>query len=704
MNRLFWNDIELELGDQTKIGMTYQVNNVGELQSRQGNFSNIFKIPKTSKNKITLGFSDNVNSNSSVPYNRGSIDYFEGEIAIVKNGIGIVENVDSNFNIRVSSGNSSFIGFIDNITVGSLYQEIPRGDFVWLIHEEIVDSRDGSKPYIFPLVDHFETGNLIDFTDIIDERRLYPHLFIKDILERVADRNNITLEGSFIESDIYPKLLLSPDSLSYAQAIIKGEEKPNPDEPDPVLPFYSGIANGFFPNVDPQISGNIPATGIGGGTFTYYFDTDSPAQFLAYFNSGFYIGEPTGDFNDTIGFYGTIPFSYELSFKVTNTNINFTPAIEYGITLQLIDFETNEVLWEEILLDADDDDYTVIPFDKEGSASVTNTWRPYQKLFFRVRVKLQEAQTTGFDYTVSFSSSGGGFNQSPKFNTSGLDHSFNSSQVYGGIFYFNQFFNILVKDLIKDVMNMFAVTLDYNDQTKTAKFYFNSDIIKNKANYVDWSNKKIDVNTIDIRFVIGDYGQKNNFLYAPNDTVLNGYGNSFILIENNILPLEKNVVELKVSATESDIFSTQSGLKTIPRIKFRSGSIGENKVNNRILILDIENTTYNLTFSDLVSDTPDLSTNTNIPFAYFEKTGADENLNFVELVEKYYSTFKVVVNNSKKITVYILLNSIDISTLNFIKPVYINVQEKQVYAQGYFYINQIYQYKGGLTKVELIKI
>ena len=701
MNRLIWNGQELDLSDNTKIGITFQVNNISDLQSRQGNFSNIFKVPKTSKNRLILGFADNVNTQSEVMYKKALVDYFENDIEIVKNGIGIIDSVDKNFNLRILSGTSNIFTSIENITVGKLYQDIPRGDFVWLIQDEIVSSRDGNKPYVFPLVNHKENTDLIDENNIIDVSNMLPHLFVKNIFERIANVNNYNFSGTFIESDIFQKLILSPDKISYSQDIIRGNVSPNPEEPP--FPFYDGISGGFDRFTDPIISGSIPEADINEATFTYYFNTTSEPQFIARFNSGYYPSEPEGEFNNTIGFYGEVFFNYALSFKLSKTSGSFTPRTNYGIELQVLDNDTNEILWRKILLDNDDDDY-FFPFNFEGSSSIVNLWKPYQKIKFRIRIKLQENKLSGFDYRVSFSESGTGFNQSPLFQSDGARTLFNSSQVYGGIFYFNQFFNMKVVDLIKDVMNLYAVTLDVNDINKTAKFNFNSDISKNKINYIDWTKKNIDVKTIDIRIAIGNYAQNNLFLYAKDDTVLSGFGDSSVIIENETLTNTKTALQLKVSATQSDDLLTNFGSYVIPRIKLRSGVISENKINPRILIFDKKAVSDEFTFKDNTIEVLDFQTNEDIPFAYFNKSGEDNSLHFDFLIPNYYQTFLSLIRINKKIIIYVFLNAMDIINLDFNRPIYINVQSGEVYAEGYFYLNQIYQYIGGLTKVELIKI
>ena len=231
--------------------------------------------------------------------------------------------------------------------MGRLYQDNPRGNFTQWIHDEIVNSRDGSKYYIFPLVaiDSVETNNIISVSDEIDETKILPFLFVRDIFERACALSGYTLGGDFGNSDIMQRLILSPDTMSYSQDIILGNVNPNPDLE--AVPFYGYDEPGW--GNDPDFTGTIPSTGLGGGTFTYYIDNISPAGYIAFFYSGYYVGEPPNI--DTIGFYGTVNIEYRMGFNIHNGGSLFTPAIEYGLILEVLDDETNEVLWISTLLD-----------------------------------------------------------------------------------------------------------------------------------------------------------------------------------------------------------------------------------------------------------------------------------------------------------------------------------------------------------------
>jgi hypothetical protein len=93
-NRLFINGIEMQLSDRTKIGVTLQANDIGELQNRQGSFTNTFRIRLNAYNKAKLEQAHVMTSATQLPYQKHRIDYYEGALNIMPNAEGIIKNSD----------------------------------------------------------------------------------------------------------------------------------------------------------------------------------------------------------------------------------------------------------------------------------------------------------------------------------------------------------------------------------------------------------------------------------------------------------------------------------------------------------------------------------------------------------------------------------------------------------------------------------
>ena len=122
MIRLIIAGKEIELSENSKIGVTYQANEIGELQNRQGNVSNLFKIPLTRNNILSLEFVHNIQSPTLFPYKKTLGTIIDNGIEIVSDGEVLIVNTDLNFAyVNVAGGNLDFISAIGEKTIGSLF-------------------------------------------------------------------------------------------------------------------------------------------------------------------------------------------------------------------------------------------------------------------------------------------------------------------------------------------------------------------------------------------------------------------------------------------------------------------------------------------------------------------------------------------------------------------------------------------------------
>jgi len=123
MNELIINDRRVDLSENTNIGLTFCANNIGELQNRQGNFSNTFKLPITKNNREIFEWSHLQTSASLMAYKKLKATYIQNGVEIVTEGVAEISSVDNNyFYINVYSGNVDLTDAIGDITVGELYK------------------------------------------------------------------------------------------------------------------------------------------------------------------------------------------------------------------------------------------------------------------------------------------------------------------------------------------------------------------------------------------------------------------------------------------------------------------------------------------------------------------------------------------------------------------------------------------------------
>jgi hypothetical protein len=693
-NRLFWNGSELDLSDDTKIGMTYQINNIGELQNRQGNFSNIFKIPITFKNRSILEHLNNVNAGTLVPYKKAVVDYYEYDVIVVDSGVGIVENSDNDyFYLRINSGNVAFfdetlmsqiVGRLYDVSFDDLYNYQTdktlafRGLFVQWHVDEVVNNRDGSNFYIFPIVDCKQSSQkmLFDINCQVDKMMLC--LFISDIWERYCKSIGWKLKGDFVDSDIFSKLLLTPDNVEYTDEIIAGTQSTIPfDTSWDTHDFYVKIDSTH--NVNDEV--HIPQGGIGDGE-VFVYDYDSPEFYFGKFviDSGF---EPVGLYEDTIGFKGSLSFDYHNHMTINKDNpfIVWVTVPITGYEFFLYNVTTGELLYTENVYE--DNNFEDTFFD--GSFTIDGVFYPEHKYKFVHRFRLQERGQDGWT---------GVFGSTITHNST----SFANEQVYGGVMFFNQLFNIKTKDVFKDVMRQFGVICQANSLKKEIYFNYLDTILSNIHLAENWSND-IDTRSIQLYFTVGNYTNTNLFKYKENDFVTLGYGDGTLTIDVADIDIESTQIEMVTSATES--YTAEYEEILVPQIKLYEDDWTPNEINNRILILDVQDTAYDLDFTD--GNTTE-TLNTNIPFARFTDPTKIENLDFDSLINNHYKLIQGVLSKPKRVNVYKKFTPMEIKNLDFMIPVYLDVQHDDVHIQGLFYKNKIENYKGGLTKIELIRL
>lgn len=690
MNRLLINGVEVDLSDSTKIGITFQINDVANLQFRSGNFSNIFKLPITAKNRKIFENVEIVGSIQQVFSEKFITDYFESDVQIVTNGIGTLESVDERYyNFRINSGNSNFFDSDSNKTVGRLYDVEEnqlyalnnddtldyRGLFVYWHHTDIIGYNTATNYVIFPIVDLKKEFDLLSTLDL-NVANLPLCLFVNDIFSRYAMMKGYKLTGSFIESNEYANLLLSPDTLTYNQEIITGVASPIPTNNIPSWTAYDFYIKEIYNEILSN-SINVPAVPLGTETLQNVQMNGADTYFAKFVKNATY--EPAGGYESTIGFKGSITFELSAQIDIFKNIpvpdwvvkpingykvdiINITTGAILFTNLYWLDnnFTTNFILNEEIVIDG--------VFYPEHQFRFIHTW--YYK----------DSAEDGYQFDYSAQ----GYLKS-------ID--FANEQTYGAVLFPNLLFNIKIKDLIKDVMNQFCVLSQVNEIKKEIRFFYFDDLLKEMP--LDWSDK-VDMNSIQISSNVGNYKRNNKFKYAPNDFVTVGSGDGSLIVDSEIDSEEETTtIELVTSATEEQKAIYQS--INVPQLKLINNDWTNNESNNRLLMLDRQNVGYNINYTDGVVNNS-IETN-NIPFAKFLNA-----LDFPYLLPEFYKVVNDVINNPTSVKIRLKLDAFDIKSLDFARSIYLNVHDRNISVNGRFYVSKIISFKGDLTTVELIKI
>src|SRR5579863_10739866 len=104
--QLYINDQLADLSDDSPIALTFQINNLAEVQNQQGNTSNQFKLPLTQRNRQILGFPDDATFTTNAPYQQYPAKLVQDGLEVIPYGIAELNQIDQdNANVTVLSGN-----------------------------------------------------------------------------------------------------------------------------------------------------------------------------------------------------------------------------------------------------------------------------------------------------------------------------------------------------------------------------------------------------------------------------------------------------------------------------------------------------------------------------------------------------------------------------------------------------------------------
>lgn len=104
MRQLFVNDNLADLSENTAIGITYQSGDISDPCKNKLTITNSFSLPLTGNNKRIFEFADSPFASTNLPYDKLVIDYFDGNIPLIKKSVAFLNNAENNYNLTVVKG------------------------------------------------------------------------------------------------------------------------------------------------------------------------------------------------------------------------------------------------------------------------------------------------------------------------------------------------------------------------------------------------------------------------------------------------------------------------------------------------------------------------------------------------------------------------------------------------------------------------
>lgn len=234
-------------------------------------------------------------------------------------------------------------------------------------------------------------------------------------------------------------------------------------------------------------------------------------------------------------------------------------------------------------------------------------------------------------------------------------------------------------DFFKMFTQLFGLTVQVNNETKTVYAYTMQKLYDNKSLAKDWSEKLHDKKN-DKSFTIRSYGQ-SNYIKLDDNEIDNVKDKGVFTIQNETLPLEKDLFNIKLEAG-NDATSMGVSVASIPLEE---------------VTIDGEITTRE--FKDGKPHIVEITNGQVMFLGTLLNAKLANHATAQSFVNNYYARLIDMLYRAKWIDEEFWLTDEDIEKFDHFVPVYV-----QKYG-AFFYVNKIKNYiSGQLTKCEIIKL
>jgi hypothetical protein len=658
---LYIEDELMELGE-VEIQTDYSIAEIGNFETRNGFRGIDFDLPPTAKNKSVLNNPQEVNNLSVRPYRTLKARLFVNGIDQLIRFCSI-ENTKDNINVRLFGGNTTFFEAIKK-------KELTETDLTPFNHNytlsNIIASRINTNQYVYALIDfHADSPNFImNNNNSYDVRYTLPIFSVTQLLIAICAGAGYGIQNNIFLSDLQyqsAELMLPIITKDYSKTI---NTRFNLDAENTVAEAPVTVLAGVvtidvaFPNYD---------------TIIYDNDNRVASETLNFQISG---GTPITRTLNVYNVAATGFYNFEL-----DVNVKYVGTPLFTVAICKVQSGALTVLKQK-------------QFTLPSAGSNTDYTITYKD-------KFEAYQNDKVIVMVYVASSLGGFIQ---VNNSQLNIIPNSLRIEFGEFMYIQYLLPKLKqsELFKAYLQMYCGLVQVNEFTKLVQINKFDDILANIGNAYDWSDKLDYSENTEIDYELDGYAQNNLLLYEDDDSVIKPLGtDGSITIDDETLEQENELIVLPFAATEQ---VERLGNLEISQIKLFTTSddsppeteLSED-VEPRILLL--ERISGDVDYTDGTTTT---TVTTNLPITWFIRTDKTYNLGFDNnLKESYYNLLEGALDKTKIINESIRLTPLDIETIDFLRPVYLDKHN------SYFYISKItgYDCTNTLsTQVELVKI
>lgn len=688
----------LDLYENEKIVQSFSLINIADITKRESEYSNEFKIPKTTNNLEIFEYADYLNNDTNITYSRINCNIYV-DVFLFKAGFISISSIDDDISVRYFTGNALFYDQIKQKSINQIDTSKHQNLITTWNLTNVVNLRGASEGIFFPMVDY--NGMPIN-TTTVDVRLLLPSFYRKTLMEAICEDAGYTLINN-----------INTESLdAYNHDIIStATNKLTNDAISITLNSYSAkaaysVSQYFERKEDLNINNG----------FELVYDNNNLLQF----NFSDFISGNTNNYNSAYGndasyFIANNEGEYTLTLSgvySVKDNQTWTQASVSSVPKFSATYTTewwvviNNVEIEKVYTNVQGYDNPNVINNGTGK----NSFTLYDTLNINHTVKLNRGDKLKIKakpkvYFASDNFLGG-------IMTSGIDIQINQNAVYSTTLSQGLSFGTLVSprncltgikqsDFFKDTLVRYCLIPVINEQNKTVTLESFTDIKNNIENALDWSDKLDQTKDVQITYRIDSYGQRNLVNHKEDKFVLSppNEANGVITIPDENLKLENKLYESPFAA--SPTVDRLNGKKVISidlhdGVDLLTAKRFKNDVSPRTCYTRKEN--FSVSYTDGISTT---IVNTDIPLTWFIDYTQPYSAGFQSNLLDYSTDMISILNRLKLVTLELRLNIIDILNLSYLKPIYIND------LNSYFILSGIKQFDYTTTEsttVELIKL
>lgn len=669
---------DFDLFGSEPIVQTLGIFSFEDISSRTGEYSNVFSLPLTNKNRELIEYADYLPSINTAPYKTIFLQIIVNGLPF-KNGFIAIEEIEETIKARFYSGNSTFYNQLKQIKLTEL--DWTEYNHTWNLTNAVASANLNSG-YIYPLIDY--NGQTLS-GDVLDIRKVLPATYVKTIIQKIGSFTGYSFVAQFDTTDydlaILPFSKKNPQYTA-AQLLLNSLVGTNTATQTFLEQqnFIYDINNSLVQFFNFDLSSNVGVNTLAVSTGTYYDNSNDVYEIV------------------TTGFYNLSMFVDFVDYGVPSSSTSTYSFNSYTPDFIIPPFVTDINSYIQIIRSTPSGD--IIVQDNNITTGTTLNASIFCEQGDIIQFKYGQRGTISCTVDTSISSTYDNFTFDlfPTLkNTATLDVALQPEIVFGGSIPYNLMLpDITASSFIKDICIRFGIILNINEDTKTITAYNFKKIYDNIPNAIDWSNKVDESNNPKISFSYKSNAQNNYFNHEFDKSVLvippgSDYN---LMISNKNLDLEKVLYKSPFAPSIQIDFDGTSTLG-IDNYNTTTGKFS-NDVKPRISF--VGNVSSIFKFTDGTTTSAYISCKR---LYFIDDNVTDRAMGFESLLIK---NSKILIDSLSELKIIkndFNININDISNFDYLIPIKVDK------FQSYFFVSTINQFDYSnhkLTEVELIKL